>query len=279
MKPSVKSVSKINLNRADYMINEDILKFAEFLDYYKQKYARPSCDISLPKQTGNPLVSSNYIMLDFDAMCRDANFYPKKDLNRPSTTDAIYYRIPSENNIELSLVEFKTFSFTWEHKLYYTSAVSKVKKRLNMCGQTPESQKGLDMLENIKDKLGNTIEFSLKLKPYDSLFVVLPKLYEEYCDEENIPESERIDLYDFFKSDLCTIKLFIVGKRHGNDPTKAYNTKLGNSLEKQFKRLDLVNVLTYHPQRLCFENEFDLYANQLQLHEKDNLKSLNYNGA
>ena len=96
MKPSVKSVSKINLNRADYMINEDILKFAEFLDYYKQKYARPSCDISLPKQTGNPLVSSNYLMLDFDAMCRDANFYPKKELNRPSTTDAIYYRIPAK---------------------------------------------------------------------------------------------------------------------------------------------------------------------------------------
>lgn len=55
------------------MINEDIQKFAEFLDYYKRKYARLSCDISLPDQKSNqsatPLVSSNYIMLDFDAMC------------------------------------------------------------------------------------------------------------------------------------------------------------------------------------------------------------------
>ena len=98
---------------------------------------------------------------------RVINFYPKrnkKDLNRPSTTDAIYYRIPNENNIELSLVEFKTFSFTWEHKLYYTSAINKVRKRLNSCGQTIESQKGLDMLNNIKDKLGSRIEFSLRLK-------------------------------------------------------------------------------------------------------------------
>lgn len=268
------------------MINEDILKFAEFLDHYKQNYARPSCDISLPhpqnNQTGTPLVSSNYVMLDFDEMCRNANFYPKRsrtDINRPSTTDAIYYRIPNENNIELSLVEFKSFTFTWEHKRYYNSAVNKVKRRLNQCGQTADSQKGLDMLENIKDKLGNSIEFSLKLKPYDSLFVVLPKLYEEYCDEESIPESERIDLYDLFKSNLCTIKLFIVGKRYRNDPTRAYNTKLGSTLEKQFERLDLVNVLSHHPQRLCFENEFDLYANQLQLHEKDNLKSLNYDGS
>ena len=265
------------------MINEDIVKFAEFLDHYKQKYAKPSCDISLPhqknNQTGKPLVSSNYIMLDFDAMCRDANFYPKgSNFNRPATTDAIYYRIPNKNNIELSLVEFKTFSFTWEHKRYYNSALNKVRTRLKNCGHTSDSQKGLNMLENIKDKLGNAIEFSLKLKPYDSLFVVLPKLYEEYCNEKSIPETERINLFDFFKSDLCTIKLFIVGKRHGNDPTKAYNTKLGSSLEKQFKRLDLVNVLTYHPQRLCFENEFDLYTNQLKLHETNNLKSLNYNG-
>ena len=265
------------------MINEDILKFAEFLDYYKQKYAKPSCDISLPhqknNQTGKPLVSSNYIMLDFDAMCRDANFYPKgSNFNRPATTDAIYYRIPHKNNIELSLVEFKTFNFTWEHKLYYNSAVKKVRNRLKNCGHTSDSQKGINMLENIKDKLGNAIEFSLKLKPYDSLFVVLPKLYEEYCDEKSIPETERINLFDFFKSNLCTIKLFIVGKRHGNDPTKAYSTKLGSSLEKQFKRLDFVNVLTYHPQRLCFENEFDLYTNQLKLHETDNLKSLNYKG-
>lgn len=264
------------------MINEDILKFAEFLDSYKQNYAKPSRDISLPhqksNQTGRPLVSSNYAMLDFDEMCRNANFYPKKDSNRPSTTDAIYYRIPDENNIELFLVEFKTFSFTWEQKRYYNSAVNKVKKRLNKCGQTTDSQKGLDMLENIKDKLGNRIEFSLRLKPYESLFVVLPKLYEEYCDKEGIPESERLNLYDLFRSDLFTIKLFVVGKRYGNDPTKAYNTKLGNTLEKQFKRLDLVNVLSYHPQRLCFENEFDFYANQLQLHEKDNLKSLNYDG-
>lgn len=36
----------------------------------------------------------------------------------------------------------------------------------------------------IRDIYGNTIEFSLRLKPYESLFVVLPKLYDEYCQKK-----------------------------------------------------------------------------------------------
>ena len=75
-----------------------------------------------------------------------------------------------------------------------------------------------------------------------------------YCKEKNIVECDKIDLYNLFKSDLCIIKLCIVGKKYPNDSTRAYLGKLGNSLEKQYKRLDFVNVLIQHPQRLCFEN-------------------------
>ena len=39
---------------------------------------------------------------------------------------------------------------------------------------------GLGRLKKIKKNLGNTIEFSLRLKPFESLFIVLPKIYEEY---------------------------------------------------------------------------------------------------
>lgn len=260
------------------MINEDILRFSEFLDSYKENYAKPSSEISRPHSKNKsqaPLVSSDCIMLDFDAMCRDAKFYPKEnwsECNRPSTTDAIYYRIQNPDNLELSLVEFKTFYFTLNQEKYYDMALNKIRKS----NLTQESQKGLEMLEKVQKKLGNTVEFSLRIKPYETLFVVLPKLYEEYCRENNISEKDKINLYDFFKSDLCTIKLFIVGKRFHNNLTKAYNTKLGSSLEKQYRRLDFVNVLCQHPQRLCFENEFDYYANQLKSHEQENLKSLNY---
>ena len=69
-----------------------------------------------------------------------------------------------------------------------------------------------------------------------------------------------------------------MGKQYPNDTTRAYNGKLGNTLEKQYKRLDFVNVLKQHPQRLCFEREFDTYANKLRLDEHENLISLNYTG-
>ena len=271
------------------MINEDILKFSEFLDYYKQDYAKPSWEISLPNPDDEdfneneeqiPIVTSDYIMLDFDSMCKDADFYPKENLeecNRPSTVDGLYYRILDENKLELFLVEFKTFYFTWDNKLYYNNALKKIKELRN-CNPSFKFQKGIGMLEKIEQKLGNSIENSLKLKPYESLFVVLPKIYDEYCEEKNIPESDKINLYNLFKSNLFTIKLFIVGKQYPNDTTRAYNGKLGNTLEKQYKRLDFVNVLKQHPQRLCFEREFDSYANKLRLDEHENLKSLNYTG-
>ena len=269
------------------MVNEDIEKFAEFLDYYKNKYGKPSWEISLPhsrnKNTINPqpLVTSNYIMLDFDEMCKDANFYPKKtkkDYNRPSTVDGIYYRIIHDNKIELSLFEFKSFYFDWDTNKDYEASLNKIKNKLKKCGFDNNSQQGLNRLEKIKNTIGSTIEFSLRLKPYETLFVVLPKLYEEYCDKNNIPESDRIDLYNLFKSDMFTIKLFVVGKTNKQNKNKAYMGKLANILNKQYKRLDFVNVLTPHPQRLCFEWEFDKYASNLQLNEHKNIKSLNFEG-
>ena len=270
------------------MINNNISKFAEFLDYYKENYVKSSREISIPHpddedNIGNkeltPLVTSDYPMLDFDSMCRDANFYPKRNLkecNRPSTVDGLYYRILDKNELELYLVEFKTFYFTWNNEKYFNSAMKNIEKLQN-CKPHNKFQKGIKMLKNIEEKLGNSIEFSLKLKPYESLFVVLPKLYDEYCEEKSIPENKKIDLYKLFKSNLCTIKLIVVGKKYPDDSTRAYNGKLGSSLDKQFRRLDFVNILKPHPQRLCFEDEFDIYVNQLRLHEHENIKSLNYN--
>ena len=269
------------------MINGDLKKFSEFLDYYKENYAKPSWEISLPKPEDDdfkngkqiPLVNSDYIMLDFDSMCKDANFYPKENLeecNRPSTVDGLYYRIIDENKLELFLFEFKNFYFTWDNKLYYNAALKNI-KGLRNC-KSSKFQKGVEMLENIEQRLGNSIECSLKIKPYESLFVVLPKIYEEYCEEKDILECDKVDFYKLFKSKLCTIKLCIVGKKYPNDSTRAYIGKLGNSLEKQYKRLDFVNVLEQHPQRLCFEKEFDSFTKKLKSHEHENLKSLNYSG-
>ncbi|SFL38102.1 hypothetical protein SAMN02910297_00740 [Methanobrevibacter olleyae] len=266
-------------------IHKDILKFSEFLDFYKEKYTNTSSEISKPKPIDvdydeeklEPLVSSNYIMLDFDAMCDDAKFYPKfpeEEFNQPSTVDALYYRIIDENRIQFFLVEFKTFDFGWSSSSDYNSSLDKVLKKLDMDNLDDITKTGVKRLNKIRKTYGYNIEFSLRLKPYESLFVVLPKIYEEYCDENNILEEERLDLYGFFKSNLSDIRLIIVGKSNDNLP-RAYSGKLGNLLEKQYRRLDYVNVLSQHNFRLCFDFEFDNITVNFELKDKNTIKSLN----
>ena len=59
-------------------MDEDISKFCNFLDSYKDTYLKSFREISIPKSDDEiddeknrlkPLVSSNFKLLDFDAMC------------------------------------------------------------------------------------------------------------------------------------------------------------------------------------------------------------------
>ena len=268
------------------MLHEDIIRFSEFLDFYKQNYAKTSSEISMPKPDETrfyddddpelkPLVDSDFIMLDFDSMCDDANFYPKEpkeDINEPSTVDALYYRIINNLKIEFFLVEFKRFYFDWDTEGDYCASLKKVKRNVFYEDINPELNFGLNRLKKIKNNLGNTIEFSLRLKPFESLFIVLPKLYEEYCSVKNIPFSQRIDLYNFFKSDICDICLFVVGNRSGSS-YRDNNKMLGSKLKKQYGRLALVNILTYE---LILSNDFEDFAETLKEDELKTIKSLNY---
>ena len=219
-------------------------------------------------------------MLDFDSICDDANFYPKrpkKYCNEPSTVDALYYRIIDENKIEFFMVEFKSFYFNWNSIGDYTSSLFKIFKNIASFKIDEDLTIGINRLNSIRKTYGNTIEFSLRLKPYESLFVVLPKIYEEYCNEKNIEFDNQLDLFEFFRSDLCEIKLIVVGK-NTYDPSKDYIGALGGVLDKQYKRLDFVNILTNHKHRLCFKKDFDKIANTLKNDESKTIKSLNYTG-
>lgn len=270
------------------MLNEDILKFSEFLDFYKNNYAKPSFEISMPKPDETrfydddeielrPLVNSDFIMLDFDSMCDDANFYPKEpeeDMNEPSTVDALYYRIINDFKIEFFLVEFKRFYFDWNTIGDYCASLKKIRRNVLYADINPDLNSGLNRLKKIKNNLGNTIEFSLRLKPFESLFIVLPKLYEEYCSVKNIPFNRRIDLYDFFKSDICDIYLIVVGDKTGN-LYRDYNKTLGCTLNKQYGRLSFVNILNHE---LFLTNQFEDFAKMLKDDEFNTIKSLNNNG-
>lgn len=268
-------------------VNKDILKFSKFLDSYRDSYGKMSSEISMPNPNNEednyvdnyiPLVSSDYIMLDFDSICKDANFYPKsnkKICNRPSTVDALYYRITEESKIQLYLVEFKSFNYDWDSAGDYSSSLMKIVCNIPGDDINDKYTLGINRLNSIRKTFGNTIEFSLRLKPYESLFVVLPKVYEEYCDKNNINKNDMLDLYEFYKSKFCEIILFIVGKS-SDDSSKDNLGKLANVLNKQYKRLEFVNVLSDH--RLYLEKDFDKITNLFKEDELKTIKSLNNPG-
>ena len=267
-------------------MEENILKFSEFLDSYKNKYRKTSSEISIPKDNEiygenkkEPLVSSNYMLLDFDSMCDDAKFYPKRpkgEENQPSTVDGLYYRVIDDNLLEFFLIEFKSFDFNWNSHGDYNSSLNKIINNLSSININKEFTTGINRLNTIKNYYGNTIEFSLRLKPFESLFIVLPKIYEEYCESNKIDYNDRVDLYNFFKSNNCLIKLIIVGKS-SYDPSKDYLGLLGGKLKKQYERLDFVNILSPHKHRLCFKNDYEKIIKQLNKDEHKNIKSLNFN--
>lgn len=269
-------------------VNENILKFSKFLDSYKDNYGKKSSEISIPDPNNEddnyvdkyiPLVSSDYIMLDFDSICKDADFYPKsnkKKCNRPSTVDALYYRIINESKIQLFLVEFKSFYYEWDSYGDYVSSLMKIICNIPGDNINDMYTLGINRLNSIRKTFGNTIEFSLRLKPYESLFVVLPKIYDEYCYENNIAENDKLNLNDFFKSNFCDVILFIVGKS-SDDSSKDNLGKLGNTLNKQYKRLEFVNVLSTH--KLFVESDFDDTAEVFKEDEMKTIKSLNNPGS
>ena len=273
------------------MISDDILKFSEFLDFYNERYSKSSSEISMPKPDEEmfykddetelvPLVTSDFPMLDFDAMCDDADFYPKRpksEINEPSTVDALYYRIISDEKIEFFLVEFKSFYFDWNTVGDYCASLNKVSDNVLDAYDFSEYNFGLNRLKKIKKNLGNTIEFSLRLKPFESLFIVLPKLYEEYCKIKEIPFNEQINLFDFFKSDLCDIQLIVVGKSTGHS-SRGNIKKLGSVLDKQYERLSFVDILS-RKRRLYLTNHFDDLTVTLKEDESKTIKSLNYDGS
>lgn len=201
--------------------------------------------------------------------------HPKSNINQPSTVDGIYYRVINNHEMELFLIEFKSFYFNWDTMGDYNASLDKILYNLSSANINEEFVTGINRLNSIKNYLGNTIEFSLRLKPFESLFIVLPKIYEEYCDSINIDLNDRLDLYSFFKGSSCTIKLIIVGKSGNNDPSKDYLGILGSKLNKQYERLDFVNILTAHNKRLCFNTVYEELTSCLKEDELKTIKSLN----
>ena len=246
--------------------NED---FIEFLNSFKDDYFMPVTEISKAK-TGNrqPLIWNNHQMFSLDDMCKKYDLIKK---NLPKTMDAIEFKIDDEDKLTLYLIEFKNFKIENEDSTYklinalYNSLKKKNNKTID--DYTDEkiiSDKFLKNFEYIKNHFVDSIEFDLKMKPIETIFVALPWLYEQYCEDKGFAKK------DFRKYlDSIDIRLIVFINRYAPHVNISANRlsshQIDNAIKTQYNRLYLSGIIAEDSERILSYDRFDYFLKKEDL--------------
>ena len=171
------------------------------------------------------LIENPFEMYALDWICKNCS--DMKD-NTPSTTDAIFYKKETDEKLVLHLIEFKFLSSTtYGDKLVFIDEEIMEKNR-----KVHFSKQFFNYFKDIKEDFKDNIEFSLRLKPFETIFIVLPKLYDAYC-KENAKEKKDIQSY----LNTIDIKYWVF---LGNKSSNETNVELmAETLKKPYLRLEM----------------------------------------
>ena len=222
--------------------NDDFIKFLKHYEtdpkYYNtiEQLSWPKDDNGVNIPNRDPLIPNDWFkMLSLDDMCKGCSKFDT--YNRPSTTDALWYNLKEDGGLVLYFVEFKWHNLNRKKNQYSCSDEDAI--------------------------------FKLRLKPFESIFIVLPKLFEDYCETY---EKDFTDLNDFLKQ--CEIKVYSFVKsfdrKDGGLTSKRNKYKIrlknirivgpkgsvGNTVHKQYKRLELTSLIDFADvfSKYCFED-------------------------
>ena len=168
----------------------------------------------------DPLIVNSQKMYGLDWIVKDSN---KFDEEPPKSTDALYFREDENGNLILHIIEFK-FVGRKSHWDKINILCHDIRKKIDCAGNVDEDFIEDNVVDNIKDELTDEdmdigekdecefdecfdesfvddfklikkdfkdpIEVSLQLKPYEVIFITLPKLYEEYCENNSCVKKE-----------------------------------------------------------------------------------------
>lgn len=234
-----------------------MISYEDFTDFLLEftksdsKYYDTVSELSWPKdengnkdENGSPLIPDcPFKMLSLDDICKGCSKFDSYNL--PSTTDALWYNQKDDGTLVLYFIEFK-----WHD---------------------------LNTLKDESSYVDDDVTFKLRLKPFESLFIVLPALFEEYCEKND--NGDFIYLHDFLKT--CEIKVYsfvsnffrrdggIQGQLDwGKNPkmskaknhlkrsrTIGHRGSIGNTIYNQYKRLELSPLIDFADifSRTCFD--------------------------
>lgn len=214
------------------------------------EYYDTIAEISWPKNKNgekdegkDPLINNEFQMLSLDEIIKGCSKFDRYNL--PSTTDALWYNVKDDGTLVLYFIEFKWHDLNRQNRY-----------------RTP---------------VDTDVAFKLRLKPFESLFIVLPTLFEDYCEKNG--NEDYIYLHDFLET--CEIKVYsfvsnfyrndgglqylddetMISKRNkhkrhlNHSRTIGHRGSIGNTIHKQYKRLELSPLIDFADvfSRSCFD--------------------------
>lgn len=234
-------------------------EFKQFLKYY-DKFNKKVGEIS-KNESGESLIEYEFNMYSLDEMCWDCELLEKYT---PKTVDALCYKESLDNKITLYLVEFKFHNFNDPNAKDMLAIMaddvnnSNYDEKFNCL--TPKFKKNM---KKINKYYGDEVEFSLILKPIESLNVVIPALYDQYCIDKNIEDKKDIRkfLNNIDKKFILFVSHYDEKSNHGETKQQCETMDVG--LRDNYKRLEMGNIIDYHEIYPSFKFDYFVRSERL----------------
>lgn len=216
----------------------DALTNKEFKDFIKShdKFYKDITEISM-SDFGESLIENDFKMYSLDEMCWDCELLEE---DTPKTTDALWFKESLDGKITLYIIEFKFHNFNNPNARDMLEIMAK-----NVNKYDCVSDKFKNNMRKIKNYYGDEVEFSLILKPIESLSVVIPILYEQYCIDNDLPIKDIRSFLDNVEKKLIVfISNYDDKRKHNKSKQRVQTMDVG--VEKNYRRLVKGNIIDYH---------------------------------
>ena len=227
------------------LTNNEFIEFLRSFDdksLHNQKFYDTITEISRKKSgKQDALIENDFLMYSLDDIAKGSEFLKG---NLPKTADALYYKEDEDGKLSLYFIEFKFHNLddpdakdlldNFVDEIYaFESKFKCVKKYKND-------------LNKIKRYYGDDVTHTLILKPIESINVVIPKLYEEYCAKNDVHEEKDIKTF----LEKAEKRLFVfVSTYTENGKFNRHKERLDSQstgLEKYFDRLVSGNIIDHY---------------------------------
>lgn len=216
----------------------------EFKDFIKShdKFYKDITEISM-SDFGESLIENDFKMYSLDEMCWDCKLLEE---DTPKTTDALWFKESLDGKITLYIIEFKFHNFNSPNAKDMLEIMAKDVNDSELEDKYKcLSDKFKNNLRKIKNYYGDEVEFSLILKPIESLSVVIPTLYEQYCIDNDIPQKDIRSFLDNIEKRLIVfVSHYDDKKKHNKSKQRVQTMDVG--VENNYRRLEKGNIIDYH---------------------------------